>query len=137
MFWKGRIRKGRAEQSEAKTVQWTVFRTRLGGSISAKSKTDESEAKIDNYEYSTNTYLQKGKMVDAYSNAVEKAAGNPSGALGGVMGIGVLNMTSDGVIKDVANKAFGHSEENNGECPNCKEKVEKDAKFCSKCGKEL
>ena len=38
MFWKGKIRKGRAEQSEAKTVQWTVFRTRLGGSIPAKSK---------------------------------------------------------------------------------------------------
>ena len=75
--------------------------------------------------------------MDAYSNAVEKAAGNPNGALGGMMGIGVLNMTSDGVIKDVANKAFGHSEENDRECPNCKEKVEKDAKFCSKCGKEL
>ena len=109
----------------------------VGFVIESVTLTEESEAKIDNYEYSTNTYLQKGKMVDAYSSAVEKAASNPSGVLGGMMGVGVLNMTSDGVIKDVANKAFGHSEENDRECPNCKEKVEKDAKFCSKCGKEL
>lgn len=141
----------------------------VGFVIESVTLTEESEAKIDNYEYSTNTYLQKGKMVDAYSSAVEKAASNPSGVLGGMMGVGVLNMTSDGIIKDIANKAFGHNnevvdnnQENKWECPNCKEKVEgdfcshcgtkrpeekyckhcgekvqKDAKFCSKCGKEI
>ena len=110
--------------------------------IESVTLTDESEQKIDNYEYSTNTYLQKGKMVDAYSNAVQNAASNSSGVLNGMMGIGVLNMSSDGVFKDVANKAFGHNNEGTKRpeekfCKHCGEKVDIDAKFCSKCGKEI
>ena len=81
--------------------------------IESVTLTDESEEKIDNYEYSTNSYLQKGKMVDAYSNAIENAASNSHGVLNGMMGVGIVNMTSGGMLKDVANKAFGHTTEKN------------------------
>ena len=144
----------------------------VGFIIESVTLTDESEQKIDNYEYSTNSYLQKGRMVDAYANAMEGAASNSHGVLNGMMGIGMMNMTTDGVIKDMANKAFnlGSDEKkeevkentNTWECPNCKKTVEgefcsncgtkkpevkyckecgnkldADAKFCSKCGKEV
>ena len=107
--------------------------------IESVTLTDESEEKIDNYEYSTNSYLQKGKMVDAYSNAIENAASNSHGVLNGMMGVGIVNMTSGGMLKDVANKAFGHTTEKNDnnkedkwECSNCKKVVS--GHFCCHCG---
>jgi len=105
--------------------------------IESVTLTDESKEKIDNYEYSTNSHLQKGRMVDAYSNAIEYAASNDEGVLNGMMGIGIMNMSTDGVLKDMANKAFNlksdeTSLDNNWECPNCKELVE--GEFCSNCG---
>jgi len=112
----------------------------VGFIIESVTLTDESEEKIDNYEYSTNSYLQKGRMVDAYANAMENAAGNSAGVLNGMMGVGIMNMATDGVIKDMANKAFNlKSEENKTEensnkweCENCKKTVE--GEFCSNCG---
>ena len=106
--------------------------------IESVTLTDESEEKIDNYEYSTNSFLQKGKMVDAYANAMENAASNSGGVLNGMMGIGIMNMTTGGTLKDVANKAFGHTGEaktensSKWECTNCKNEVE--GAFCSHCG---
>lgn len=107
--------------------------------IESVTLTDESEEKIDNYEYSTNSYLQKGKMVDAYSNAIQNAASNSHGVLNGMMGVGIVNMTSDGMLKDVADKAFGHTSEKNDdnkddrwECSNCKKIVS--GAFCCYCG---
>lgn len=136
--------------------------------IESVTLTDESEEKIDNYEYSTNSFLQKGTMVDAYANAIQNAARNSGGVLNGMMGIGIMNMTTDGTIKDVANKAFGHTSKEETinseewECSNCKkivkgdfcshcgtkkakssycsscgQKLDENAKFCSKCGNEI
>ena len=51
---------------------------------------EESERKIDNYELSSNSYMQQGKMVDAYSEAVKSAAENSNGAMNGFMGIGMI-----------------------------------------------
>ena len=50
---------------------------------------EESEAKIDNYEFSSNAHLQQGRLVDAYAEAVQKAAENKSGSINGFMGIGM------------------------------------------------
>lgn len=99
--------------------------------IESVTLTDESEAKIDEYEYSTNSTLQKGRMVDAYANAVENAAKNSHGVINGMMGIGVMNMASDNTIKDVANNAF-KSNNDTWECPNCKKRAS--GNFCSECG---
>ena len=107
--------------------------------IESVTLTDESEEKIDNYEYSTNSFLQKGRMVDAYANAIENAASNSSGVLEGMMGIGVMNMTTGGTLKDLANTAFGHTAQqstaNNSskwECFNCN--AMNDGEFCANCG---
>lgn len=123
--------------------------------IESVTLTDESEEKIDNYEYSTNSFLQKGRMVDAYANAMENAASNSSGVLDGMIGIGMMNMTSNSMMKDMANKAFGHTAQidttdnsqkwecseckamNDGAfCSNCGAK-KSESKFCSKCGEKV
>lgn len=109
----------------------------VGFIIESVTLTDESKQKIDNYEYSTNSYLQKGRMVDAYSNAIENAASNSHGVLNGMMGVGIMNMSTDGVVKDIAKKTFNSNSQKakvdeKWECPNCQEKVE--GKFCSNCG---
>lgn len=106
----------------------------VGFTIESVTLTDESEEKIDNYEYSTNTMLQKARMVDSYANAVENAAQNSHGVLNGMMGVGIMNMTSGNIVKDAAQKVVDSSKKF---CSNCGAKVTEDAKFCSNCGKEL
>lgn len=111
--------------------------------IESVTLTDKSEEKIDKYEYSTSSQLQKARMVEAYANAMENAASNDAGVLNGMIGVGIMNFATDGVMKDMANKAFNHSSNTNNtsnpsentdkwECPNCKKMVE--GKFCSNCG---
>lgn len=64
---------------------------------------EESEAKIDNYEFSSNAHLQQGRLVDAYAEAVQKAAENKSGSINGFMGIGMMNMATNGMTSGAAN----------------------------------
>lgn len=58
----------------------------------------ESEKKIDDYELSSNAMMQQGKLVGAYANAVQDAANNANGAANGFMGIGMMNMASNGMM---------------------------------------
>jgi len=106
----------------------------VGFTIESVTLTDESEEKIDNYEYSTNTMLQKARMVDSYANALENAAGNSAGALNGMIGIGVMNMATGNAVKESAENVVKGSKKF---CSNCGEKIKEDAKFCSNCGSEL
>lgn len=107
----------------------------VGFIIESVTLTDESEEKIDNYEYSTNTMLQKARMVESYANAVENAAKNSHGVLNGMMGVGIMNMTSGNAVKEAAERVVSSS---NKFCTNCGAKIAEDsAKFCSNCGKEL
>ena len=123
--------------------------------IETVTLTDESEQKIDRYEYNTNSFMQKGRMVDAYANAIENAASNSSGVLDGMIGIGMMNMSSDGIMKGLANGAFTHTNKQDTtnnfskwECSNCKKVVEgafcsycgtkkPEQRFCSKCGEKI
>ena len=59
---------------------------------------EESEKKIDDYELSSNAYMQQGKMVEAYSEAVKSAAANEAGSMNGFMGIGMMNMSSGNIM---------------------------------------
>jgi membrane protease subunit (stomatin/prohibitin family) len=59
---------------------------------------DESQSKIDNYELSSNSFMQKGTLTGAYANAVQDAAKNANGAANGFMGIGMMNMASGGMV---------------------------------------
>ena len=67
---------------------------------------EESQKKIDTYEFSSNAYMQQGRMVDAYANAVENAASNANGPATGFMGIGFANMATGGFVQNAAQAPF-------------------------------
>lgn len=123
--------------------------------VESVSLDEESSKKIDNYELSSNSMMQQGTLVGAYANAVQDAANNSNGAAQGFMGVGMMNMTSGGMIGGTAKTPF----ENNTQStttpidpfakPEVKEtvpveekKVEPEVsnntqaapKFCSECG---
>lgn len=74
----------------------------IGFSVESVSLDEESKEKIEKYELSSNAYLQQGKLVDAYANAVQSAAQNANGPGAGFMGLGIVNMESDGMTKGAA-----------------------------------
>ena len=82
----------------------------VGFAVESVTLTDESEKKIDDYELSSNSYMQQGRMVGAYSNAVESAAKNESGSINGFMGIGMMNMASGGVMQGAVRRTLECSE---------------------------
>ena len=63
---------------------------------------EESAKKIDQYELSSNSYMQQGRLVDAYADAVQSAAENSNGAMNGFMGIGMMNMSTNGMVGGAA-----------------------------------
>ena len=67
---------------------------------------EESERKIDQYELSSNAYMQQGRLVDAYAEAVQSAAENKTGSMNGFMGIGMMNMATNGVVGGAVNSAW-------------------------------
>lgn len=119
---------------------------------------DESEKKIDDYELSSNSFMQQGTLVGSYGRAVQDAAKNEGGAANGFMGVGMMNMSSGGVVGAATNNAFtgqgvtakdleaggaatGAKEEAKSEggskfCPECGTATN-GAKFCPNCGKQL
>lgn len=125
----------------------------LGFAVESVTLEEESEKKIDSYELSSNAYMQQGTLVNAYSNAVQDAAKNANGAANGFMGIGMMNMSSGGVVGGATTGPWQNTEnsvakeqeeakietaENNSvkldswQCPNCKKEVS--GNFCSQCG---
>ena len=117
----------------------------VGFAIESVTLTEESAKKIDNYELSSNAQMQQGTLVGAYANAVQDAANNANGAANGFMGIGMMNMASNGVVGGATqgpwqqqNTVAGgvvQTPANNTDtwvCPNCNKPV--NSKFCSQCG---
>lgn len=115
--------------------------------VESVTLTDDSAKKIDDYELSSNSYMQQGRMVGAYSNAVENAAKNENGAANGFMGIGMMNMSTNGMMQNAANGPWNQNTDaskmdlsGNGEkaenwtCE-CGHVNSADSKFCSECGK--
>jgi len=131
----------------------------VGFAVESVTLDDESSKKIDNYELSSNSYMQQGTLVGAYSNAVQDAANNANGAMNGFMGVGMMNMASGGMVGGATQNPFM----NNGgsaatpvdpyakpaeapapviaaaasvpagvKCPQCGAMIT--GKFCSECG---
>lgn len=131
----------------------------VGFAVESVTLDDESSKKIDNYELSSNSYMQQGTLVGAYSNAVQDAANNQAGAMNGFMGVGMMNMASGGMVGGATQNPFM----NNGgsaaapvdpyakpveapapviaavasapvgvKCPQCGAMIT--GKFCSECG---
>ncbi len=80
-------------------------------SVESVTLEEESEKKINDYELSSNSYMQQGRMTNAYANAVENAAQNANGVANGFMGIGMMNMMSGGMIGGSANSAWQNQNE--------------------------
>lgn len=117
----------------------------VGFIVESVTLDEESGKKIDHYELSSNSYMQQGTLVGAYAQATQDAANNANGAANGFMGIGMMNMTSGGIVGGAAQGPWQqkHSEEtkqtqqdpqvaDTWTCPNCKAVVT--GKFCSECG---
>lgn len=122
--------------------------------VESVTLTDESAKKIDDYELSSNSYMQQGRMVGAYSNAVEDAAKNANGAANGFMGIGMMNMATGGMATGAANGVWNQNNDSSrmdlskkedkdsstdetagGWTCECGHVNPADGKFCSECGK--
>ena len=124
----------------------------VGFVVESVTLDDESNEKIDKYELSSNAFMQQGSLVSDYGKAVKDAANNPNGAATGMIGVGMMNMASGGMVAGTAQGAFqnqGYSvaganqgapaaggEGGSNFCPNCG-KPANGAKFCPNCGKEL
>lgn len=125
----------------------------VGFVVESVTLDEESNKKIDNYELSSNSFMQQGTLTGAYANAVQDAANNANGAANGMIGVGMMNMASGGMIGGVAQGAFANGgttaqdiqQTANGNvaapagakyCPNCGTATN-GAKFCSNCGTQL
>ncbi len=118
----------------------------VGFAVESVTLDEDSEKKIDDYELSSNSFMQQGRMVGSYANAMETAAGNANGAANGFMGIGMMNMAGG---MGVANGAWNQNNSANTmdlsqkqepataeswTCA-CGQSNPNTAKFCNECGK--
>ena len=132
----------------------------VGFIVESVTLDEDSEKKIDNYELSSNSFMQQGTLVGAYANAVQDAANNANGAMNGFMGVGMMNMASGGMFGGVQNNAMNannqvathpgvvvsspaNAEELDANtnntmafCPNCGTK-NNGSNFCGNCGHKL
>ena len=96
--------------------------------------------------------MQQGTLTGAYAQAVKDAANNSNGAAAGMMGVGMMNMASGGMIGGATQNAFQNQgvtaqnlQGNNqapqnggaGFCSKCGAPIAEGALFCSKCGNKL
>ena len=124
----------------------------VGFAVESVSLDDASQEKIDNYELSSNGFMQQGNLVGSYGKAIKDAANNPNGAGTGIIGVGMMNMASGGMIGATTQGAFKNGGYTTGEavdpfgagvaataasatCPKCGKPV--NGKFCSDCGTEV
>ena len=116
---------------------------------------DESNKKIDNYELSSNIFMQQGTLTGSYADALKDAANNPNGAVNGMMGVGMVNMATNGAVNSVTAGAFaaqapGVTQQDlqggvtttastgtsSKFCPECGSPTN-GGKFCANCGNKL
>lgn len=124
----------------------------VGFVVESVTLDEDSNKKIDNYELSSNSFMQQGTLAGAYANAVQDAANNSNGSMNGFMGVGMMNMASGGMMGGVANNAMNNATNqgatqaydpyNNGQTtaneptiqPVQQQENSEQKKFCANCG---
>lgn len=74
----------------------------VGFVVESVTLDDESNQKIDNYELSSNQFMQQGTLTGAYANAVQDAAKNEAGAMNGFLGVGMMGGVATNAVNPQA-----------------------------------
>ena len=80
--------------------------------------------------------MQQGTLTGAYAQAVKDAANNANGAANGMIGVGMMNMASGGMIGGAAQAAFQNQGATAADMKDSSQSTEASAgaKFCPECG---
>lgn len=106
----------------------------VGFIIESVTLDEASNKKIDNYELSSNGFMQQGTLTGAYAQAVQDAASNEAGAMNGFMGVGMMNMASNGVFGAATNNAMNANGQQPQQPVQNQQPAGEGAKFCPNCG---
>mgnify|MGYP003303114271 CR=1 FL=1 len=107
----------------------------VGFIVESVTLDEESEKKIDNYELSSNSFMQQGTLVGAYANAVQDAANNANGAMNGFMGVNMMNnMSNNSTVETLYKLNQEKNTNNNTDTWTCACGAVNQGKFCQSCG---
>ena len=98
--------------------------------IESAEPDEKSNELLDRYQRASNSRFDSSNLTGAYAEAVKTAAGNENGAAASMMGVGMMNMASGGVIGGAAAGTINAAQ-------NSTPAAGAGAKFCSNCGSQI
>ena len=143
----GKVNELRAAMNDALRYEWIESRGITVGKIALNpiNLSDEDMKAIAQMEesasYGSNAYMMAGRMTNATANAMETAAGNPSGAMNGFIGMGFAGNAMGGGFNQ-AQQFYAMGQQQQAQQPaapaadgwKCSCGAVNTGKFCTECG---